>query len=197
MSRHFCFLAAGLLALAAALPAARADIITFNNLTGPEALQVSTYTEGNYTVTSSAGAWGEAHSFGNPVPSIFSTYPTASIDVTRTGGGIFTFNSVDLGNGGTGWANFMITGYLSGNPVFGLSSSVTNPNSFSTVPSYDPTIPMDTLRIQMSLNDIYTTRYNVDNINVGAIPEPGSLALLCTALVPALLRRRTREPKGS
>jgi hypothetical protein len=50
---------------------------------------------------------------------------------------------------------------------------------------------MDTLRINMYVND--TTAMNIDNINVGLVPEPASLSLLAAALMPALLRRRGRR----
>jgi hypothetical protein len=193
MPRLFPLLSAGLVGFAAAVPAVRADNITFNNLVGPQALVVTSYVEGAFTVTPSAGAWGEDHAFGNPVPSIFSTSATGSVDVTRTGGGTFTFNSVDLGNGGTGSPNFAITGFLSGSPVFGLSSSLPGSNGFSTVPSYDTTIQMDTLRIALNLND--TSSYNVDNVNVG-VPEPASAAVLGAALVPTIWRRRRWSRKG-
>jgi hypothetical protein len=189
MPRLFPLLSAAAVVLVSALPAARADIVTFNNLVGPQALVVNTYFEGAFTVTSSSGGWGEDHAFGNPVPSIFSPMPSSSIDVTRTGGGTFTFNSVDLGNGGTGSPNYQVYGFLNNAWIFGISSSLPNASGFYTVPTYDNTIQMDTLRITMSLND--TSSVNVDNINLGnSVPEPASLLLLATTLIPALLRRR-------
>jgi hypothetical protein len=189
MPRLFPVLSAVVAALAFAVPVVHAETITFSNLVGPQAQIVNSYAEGSYTVTSSSGAWGQDHSFGNPVPSVFSSSTSASIDVTLTGGGAFIFNSVDLGNGGTGSPSFFIQGFFNNNWILGISSSLPASNAFFTVPTYDNTIQIDTLRITMGVND--TNFFNVDNINVGAaVPEPASLMLLGTAVVPMLLRRR-------
>ncbi len=163
---------------------ARADVITFDGLTGNNGDPFTTYTEGLFKVTPSGSDWEQGFLFGNPIPDIFSGATTSFVDVTLIAGGTFTFSQVDLGNGGTvGSPSFTIEGLLAGSVELTTSGSLASGSDFTTIASPDSNQPIDTLRISFDLGT--TTSYNIDNINVtaGAVPEPASLAILASGLV--------------
>lgn len=155
------------------------------------------YVEGNFRVTPTSGSWFQAQLFGNPVPSIFGTSAIGVIDVTSTGGDVFTFSRVDLGDAGfLGGTGFTVQGRLGGSTIFSTSGSLSG-NIFTTILSPNPTATIDDLRITMTMN---LFSYNIDNIQVtpGAfvIPEPSSLVLLTIGLLCAGAGfRRRRVPR--
>ena len=69
---------------------ASAATITFSGLTGANGtLLTIPYTEGGFTVNTTAGEFFQAQLFGNPIPSLFATLATTdTLDVT---GGSFMF----------------------------------------------------------------------------------------------------------
>jgi hypothetical protein len=175
-----------------------ADTITFNGLTGPNlAPMPNPYVEGNFRVTPTSGSWFQGQLFGNPVPSIFSNSAIGVVDVTSTGGDVFTFSQVDLGDAGfLGGTGFTVQGRLGGTTIFSTSGSLAA-NTFTTILSPNPTATIDDLRIIMTMS---FTSYNIDNIQVtpGAfvIPEPSSLVLLTIGLLCAGAGfRRSRIPR--
>ena len=177
-----------------------ADIITFSGLNGPNLSPLpNPYVEGNFRVTPTSGTWLQGQLFGNPVPSVLSSdSPTAVIDVTSTGGGVFTFSQVDLGDAGfLGGTAFTIQGRSGGSIVFSKSGFLDG-NTFTTILSPNSTATIDDLRITMTKD---VDSYNIDNIHVtlgaaAVIPEPSSLVLLTTGLLCAgATFRRRRVPR--
>jgi hypothetical protein len=80
-------------------PPVAAATIGFNDLRTPAAF--SSYVESGFSVSAAAGDWMVRTNYGNPEPFIYFVNPTgqlttsAEIEVTA-GGGLFTFESVDL-----------------------------------------------------------------------------------------------------
>src|SRR5258706_7253466 len=96
---------------------AQATVIAFSPLVGANGAAYAGHVEGGFTVTPTAGTWFEAHSTGNPVPDIFSNSNPGTVSVTTTG--LFTFASADFNT--PGGEDYLITGFLGGNPVLVMS----------------------------------------------------------------------------
>src|SRR4051794_23624325 len=103
------YLAAALLAVAAASPGARADVtLTFAPLSVlADASAFAGETEQGFTVTPTAGSFFVGNTYGNPVPSIFAgpvgSPSVSTILVTAVAAGTpFDFESIDVSsNNGT------------------------------------------------------------------------------------------------
>ncbi len=191
---RFNFLSAAFVFLLAPL-ACRADVVTFNGLTGINGTNFTTYDSGNYTVTQSTGQFYVATAFGNPTPDIFggsSFGPSASsVVITRDGGGSFDFLGVDLANAISA-GTYTFTGLSGVSTIFTQSGSLAvNPFVFNTVLSSYSSSAITSLRIALTGGD-----YNIDNIQLNGVaattPEPSSLVLLGTGVlgVVGVLRRR-------
>lgn len=185
----------GLLASFGVTATSQADVITFDGLPGPTSTPFpSPYTEAGFNVTSTNGNWFQSLRFGNPIPSIFSDSDLAAIDVTRIGGGEFTFASVDLADANNldlDGPNYLFEGFLNGNPVFSHGGGPV-PSAFITVGNPTPSSVIDLLRITMTRVD--TTDYNIDNINVSpaVVPEPTTVALFGGLVITCLVGYRRR-----
>lgn len=160
---------------------ASAAVVTFNGLPGSTGDALTPYNEGGFTVTPTHGAWKEAHAFGNSLPSVFVQdlvdTPFGALSVTH-GGSRFTFASVDL-QAFNSPIGFEIAGWLNGVQVFDLATSQAASSAFATILS--PSLAsIDRLTIDVSSGGAGS--FNVDNINVSAVPEPASVALLLAGL---------------
>lgn len=184
---------------------ATADVITFSGLGGSNASPFpASYTEGIFTVTPVSGTVLQGISIGAPAPSVLGgpvgvgSVVTSTIEVTRTGGGLFTFEGLDLTsvNGGT---SFTLAGFLGGSPTF--SQAVNQPSSFTTFSSITAASgsqAFDRLRIT-GVPGGGTSSFNIDNIRATAVspppvPEPATLAvfgLLAAGGVAGWRRRAT------
>jgi len=154
---------------------ARASVIDFNTLPGPNGAGLNAYFENNFIVAVDLGPWQEELTgLGNPPPSI-AFQPvgpaTGSVKVTQSTTGLFTFASVDLETAGT--LNYTITGSRQGSTVLSQSGSLPTPNSFTAIPSVNSSVVMDTLTIVTSVGN--TSGAVIDNINVTALSPPSVL----------------------
>ena len=193
--------------LLSAAPGAHADTITFGNLPGPAGtIDTGSYSEGNFTVnfgstfvspvaTNVPRPWQS----GSNVSSsqyIFTAAPNPnttgyynSIEVKLTGGGLFTFSSVDLANGGAvGYYFIGRTGGPAGAIQFGnpatATGTLTAPGGFQTVNNSNSSSSIDDLVIGLTGGG-NTSSFSLDNIVLTpqggtggptATPEPSSWA---------------------
>jgi hypothetical protein len=163
----------------------RADIITFDSLnivpfTGSE-------TEGAFTYKVISGSqWGISNLAGNPA-SCLSTGPNAppspgdEIDFFLTGGGLFTFDSIDFRGfqNGSQSDTVNLIGEVGGVQTQELANFSSTSNTWQTkLPGFSA--PIDTLRIIIA--SAGETDLELDNLvftpTTTAVPEPASLTLL-------------------
>ncbi len=175
---------------------ANAVTITFDSLTGNNLDPFTAVTEDGFTVTSNTGSWFEGHLAGNETPSIAATGNVASVLVTLSGGGLFTFASVDLNDGSnTRSVDYTITGFSGSQAVFSTTGDV--PLEFGS-PIFSPSfLYVDSLFIELTMNNSLSA--NIDNIVVApsAVPMPTTLALSVSALAALGFCRRKRPTLGS
>lgn len=179
------------LALACAALQASATVIDFGGLSGNNLDPLGTYGEDGYTVTPTAGDLQEGHAYGNGTPSVvvgpvFNPVP-GTLRLTRDGGLLFTFDSLDL-SANNGSAGLLFEGWRNGSQVFSLNGSSTTTNAFETIASPDSTTILDRLDITIRPTG---TSANIDNITVTeAVPEPATMLALGAGLAAVARRRR-------
>lgn len=167
-----------------------AAVITFSGLSGTNGTPFpSPYTESGFTVTATQGQWVEGQVFGNPAPSIFdgagaTALVTSSIQITRVGGGSFTFSSVDFAS--LGVTNYSILG--AGFDEVGMVGPV---QDFTTIASNNTLLDLTSLTITLT-PQAGASSFNVDNIVVSSVtPEPATSGIVAGLLsLLWLLQRR-------
>ncbi len=193
MMKTVMILAAGLASLVSASAGAQSiQTITFGNLPNGNP-SVTSYTENGFTFAATAGSFSGTSGNGAPPPSVYT--PTDSGTASVTNGGLFTFNSVALGNGAfSGTANFTISGFLDNALLYSFSQAV-SPTQFN---NYSNTGNTNTAINRLQF--VVTGDGNIDNIAVAAVapavaavPEPamwGMMTLGMGAVGYALRRRK-------
>lgn len=174
--------------------AAGASTITFGALLGTNGdAFTGPYTEAGFTVLQTAGDVFEGHGFGNPEPSlvvgsVFGGRTQGTVEVTRSGGGMFNLTSFDWTDQ-NGPGGYFIVGYHGPLAIFSIASAADFGGIFQTV--LGNTTQVDRLQFNLTANG---TSLNLDNIVIGAggVPEPASWALLLAGfgLTGAAVRRK-------
>jgi len=186
------------LALLVAPAAAQAATISFSPLTGSNGDVYTGHAEDGFILGGSRN-FLEGHLFGEPIPSVYSTSATASLQIAAADGGLFRINSLDLAaNNGSRRLDYRITGSVGGSNVYTVLGTYAQSGSgfvFGTV-GIVPTAAVD--RITIQLTDNYRlTSFNLDNIVVNraavsaAVPEPS--AALCFAVGALVVSTRMRK----
>lgn len=187
-----------ILALAAvaalATTSALATVITFDPLSGSNGDAYVGHSEGGYTITATSGQWFEGHSYGNPVPDIFSGpiyQPVSStIEVTKDDGGYFHFVSVDASSNSASTGTLEVLGYHDGNLEFAMGAGFSSDSTFETKSNPFDFGYYNKIDFTLAPGDGVTSM-NLDNIVLNAVPEPASMALVLGGM--GLLARRRRN----
>lgn len=190
------------LAVALLLPTlpASAAVITFDGLQTPTPF-TTTYTESGFNVSPVSNDWIVWTGYGNPAPAIVFFNPdtifetSAAVEVTA-GGGLFTFQAVDLYSSVTP-IPYVFVGLLNSTVVLNQSGTVPNTSgNFRTVLT-NSTQPIDTLRI--TVVNPSTAPFGgrnpagLDNIVVNRVPEPATMLLMSAGLAVVVRRRLQRR----
>jgi hypothetical protein len=120
--------------------------------------------------------------------SLFGNYTDEIVVMTKVGGGAFSVTSIDAADVFRGEGGQTVT--LIGTRAD--SSTVTQ--SFVLGSGNLQTFALSGMTdiVSMSLDDSATTWFQFDNVNVGAVPEPATFAVLGIGALAILRRRRAR-----
>ena len=185
----------GIVALLASGLAAQAEVITFG--TGDGAAAPPSFTEGSFTFTRFAGTGACFVPDGNPARSFWLGCLGANIgdayDITRTGGGTFTFTQFEISSlKGVGSDTMRFRGQLGGFFTEDLPSVASSSVSWVTITT-GFSGPIDLLRMELSA--FGSESLLLDNLELtpsdSAVPEPSmALPVGLALLAGGYLRRR-------
>ncbi len=178
---------------------AHADVITFDALNlNP---LVGSQTEGAFTYQVISGVnWRIDNTNGNPGSALSTGFPGLPgtgdrVDFFLTGGGLFTFDSVDFASAFNSPASDTVHffGEVGGMITQQLLAVVSNSTTFQTAVS-GFSAPIDRLRVQV--NAVGISPLQLDNFvftPVAAVPEPSSIAMFGVGAVGLVFARRKRR----
>ncbi len=189
--------AAALLALAAAgTVQAQQAVIDFDALAAPGlgATFLPAYSEDGFNLSTNFGFFGSVHanSFLYAGSAGLANTALATTSLTRAGGGVFSLNSIelaDLVSLGSSAYNVTFLGHLQGGGTVSETFSVSTANIFSP-----HTFTGFNNLLSVTWKEGLTKVHQFDNINVTAVPEPGTYAMLLAGLgLLGFMGRRKRQ----
>jgi hypothetical protein len=161
--------------------------ISFSSLTGTNGAPYVGDTEGDFTVTPTAGSWFQSTNYGNPTPSIYVgpiNSPGIGTILISDRVGPFKLSSFDFSSN-NGDSSYDVQGYLGQNLEYEetgtLDGSFPPGFGFQTVLDTHAAVPIDGLIIEI-IPGAGVTSINLDNIMVTTIPEPRSSCFLAVGL---------------
>jgi hypothetical protein len=152
---------------------------------------VNTYSEGGYNFDSSFGwlASAEQGNFAYAGSAGLGATPLATTKLSRDDGTAFSLNSISLANFVSvlpGSFNVTFTGVKAGGGTVSQNFTVNSSHSFN-----DYTFNGFSNLVSASWTEGGFRTYQVDNLNVTAVPEPGTYAMLLAGLgLLGFMRRR-------
>lgn len=175
--------AAALLALAAGT-SAQAAVIDFDALAAPgwgTTLRPD-YSEDGFQLTTNFGFFGSVHANNLLYAGSAGLYntPLATTSLARAGGGAFSLNSIELADlFSVGRRAYDVTfiGHVLGGGTVNQTFSVSTANVFSP-----HTFSGFNNLLSVTWKESLTRVHQFDNINVTAVPEPGTYAMLLAGL---------------
>lgn len=171
---------------------AQAAVITFDGIP-PTGLTTGVFTEAGYDLAL-AGMFTHTESAGNVEIEPLCCASTGSLTVTRSGGGAFSFDAVDLQlEYGQGPTTLRLEGFLMGVSQ-GVDTLATSSSAYATfLASVLSGDAIDTLVITGDRDFVSGIAFDNLAVSDAAVPEPGTMLLLALAAAGAAARRRTRE----
>ena len=189
MNKNLVIRSAAALALALGTAAASATVITFGALPGANGSNFTSYTESGYTVAKTAGSGCVGTLFGNGVPSVFGgpTCDNGSTGSFSLTGGTFAFNGIDLAANG-GALTYTFVGKLGAATLWTQTGTLAGPTAtFVGITGSNASTFVNS--VTMSFSTVGTS-WNMDNINVAAVPEPSTLAMAGLGLAALVAWKR-------
>ncbi len=174
--------------------------ISFSGLTGTNFASFGLYTEGDFAITPSSGAWFQGMFYGNPPPDILLgpvNSPGVGALLISDSRGLFTLSSFDFSSNNDSSA-YDIQGFLGGSVAYhetGTLAGTFGPFSFSTLFTTNSSVAVDGLLMQF-IPGPSATSINLDNIGVFTVPEPGCALLLGLGLAGLAWHRRLASTRG-
>jgi hypothetical protein len=161
-------------------------------------------TEGSFTYEALVGdGWEVGTNFGNP-PSGLATWfndefsqPGDALEITLTGGVLFTFASVEIFKLGDPSDVVSLLGFVGATQTESLlnvnATSGTFIGNFTNLVNSGFVNPIDRLRIEVVSTDSFALTLDNFNVSAVAVPEPSTVALALMGLLMLSCHGRRRR----
>lgn len=177
---------------------ALASVLTFGNTNVDRLDLAGTQSEDSFSYTASGAGWELETTYGHPGAALATFFNGEgssvgnTVDIMLTGGGLFTFDSVDWKTVGIPGDDVVLEGFLSGGLVDSLTLSADS-RAWVTAGGFGG--PVDLLRVRIT-GGLGNSAMVLDNVNltiVDHVPAPASLTLIALGLAGIRYRRKQRK----